>query len=180
VLPTDIRTYGDLLAALRARRDELQVTHEIIDAVTGLALGHTGKLLAVPPFKRLGRLSLEYILGGLALKLTLSEDPEQLERVRPMLQKREVFDWRPKVPVGDHVDERPWPLGMDFPSEKLIRENTELRRQIYALENERDKLAKAVAAIPPLPPKGRKKPRRAVSGRKISRSPFHARVAARG
>jgi hypothetical protein len=159
VLPISIRTYGDLLAALRDRRDELGITIETLDAVTGLAQGHVGKLLAVPPFKRLGPLSLEYVLGGLALKLTLSEDAEQLERVRPMLQKREVKDWRPKVPVGELVDECPWPRGMDFPSEELIRENIELRRQVSGLKSELAKLAKA-AAKPPLPkPRPRRKPK---------------------
>jgi hypothetical protein len=108
----------------------------------------------------LGRLSLEYILGGLALKLTLSEDAEQLERVRPMLQKREALDWRPKVPAAELGEERPWPWGVEFPSKAMIKENIELRRQVRKLQNERDELAKAVAAIPPLPPPSPRKPQR--------------------
>ena len=41
--PIDIRSYSQLLAALRGRRDELRITNETIDEVAGLQPGYTSK-----------------------------------------------------------------------------------------------------------------------------------------
>jgi hypothetical protein len=48
-----IRGMPDLLAALRTRRDELQLTHERIDDISGLPSGYFGKLMTQPPIKNL-------------------------------------------------------------------------------------------------------------------------------
>lgn len=92
-----VREYVDLVEALRARRDALQITHETIDAVSGLAAGYTGKLLAPPtgptdamrPSKRhLGPLSFGPMLAALGLKLLVVEDKEAIARVRSRLVLR--------------------------------------------------------------------------------------------
>jgi len=159
VLPIDVRTYAQLVAALRARRDELQVTHEVLDAVSGLQPGWTSKLFCRQPMRRMGPLSLECMLGALGLKLTISEDPEALARVQPLLTKREVRDWRPRIAPCEEEEEQPWPSGMDFPSKELIRENVELRRQLRALQETRQ-------AVPPLPPPKPRKPQRRKKARR--------------
>src|SRR4051794_38656581 len=83
-----VRDYKELIAAIRARRDALDITHETIDAVAGLQAGYTSKLLVDPPMKCAGRVSLGAMLGALGLMLLVVEDPAALERVRARLTKR--------------------------------------------------------------------------------------------
>jgi hypothetical protein len=94
-LLAEVRDYDGLLEALRARRDALDISHECIDAVSGVQSGYTSKLLCKPPIKGLGRMSLGALLGALGLKLLVVEDVEQLERVRPRLVPRYTSMTRP-------------------------------------------------------------------------------------
>jgi hypothetical protein len=73
---------ADFLTALRATRDELQVTHETIDEITGLPSGYSGKLLAPEPIKNLGWLSFGLVLGAFGKMLLLVDDPAQIERIK--------------------------------------------------------------------------------------------------
>jgi hypothetical protein len=77
-----IRSIDDLVAALRARRDELNVSHELLDDLAGYQSGYTSKLLAPDPMKGLGPMSLPALLGALGAALVLVEDSAQAERVR--------------------------------------------------------------------------------------------------
>jgi hypothetical protein len=157
MLPIDIRSYAELLAALRARRDQLGVSHECVDEVSGLSSGYASKIFSQPPMRRLGTLSLGEMLAALGLKLSVSEDPEQLERIRRKLWKRKR--WTPDpIPVDDTPEDFAWPKGMDFPSRSLIRECVDLRSENQRLQQELDKLRNPV---PPLPAPARpRKPRR--------------------
>jgi hypothetical protein len=83
-----IRSMPELLNALRARRDELELTHETIDAISGLQPGYTSKLLAPKPIKNLGPLSFESLLGALGIGIVVVEDPEQRKLVESRWQKR--------------------------------------------------------------------------------------------
>lgn len=83
-----IRSMPELIQALRARRDELQLTHETIDAVSGLQPGYTSKLLAPKPIKNLGPMSFEMLLGALGVAVVVVEDPEQIARVSRQWTKR--------------------------------------------------------------------------------------------
>jgi hypothetical protein len=83
-----IRSYQDLQRALRVRADELGVTGECLDSICNFSDRYTSKLLAVHPKRYLGRMSLEAMLGGLAVVLVAYEDVEQLERVRSRLEPR--------------------------------------------------------------------------------------------
>lgn len=49
-----VRNYGQLIAVLRARSDELEITREITDAAGHLPSGYAGKLLSRTPVKNLG------------------------------------------------------------------------------------------------------------------------------
>ncbi len=75
-----VTSYDELIAAFRARADELKVTRETLDAVTGLQAGYSGKLLAPVPMKSLGRVSLGPMLQAMGLAIVLVEDPEALRR----------------------------------------------------------------------------------------------------
>jgi hypothetical protein len=76
-----IRTYEDVLRVIRARRDELDVPHEIIDDIAGLAAGHTSKLLCPRPLKHLGPISWS-IFETLGLNLVAIENSAALARSR--------------------------------------------------------------------------------------------------
>lgn len=91
-----IRSMPELIEALRARRDALNISHETIDAISGLQAGYTSKLLAPQPIKGLGAMSLGALMGALAVGLLLVDDPEQRARVEPRWQKRK----RPQKLIG--------------------------------------------------------------------------------
>ncbi len=69
-----IRSIDDLVAAIRARRDELNIPHELIDHLAGFQSGYTSKLLAPDPMKGLGPMSLPALLGALGAALVLVEE----------------------------------------------------------------------------------------------------------
>jgi hypothetical protein len=84
--PTIIGSIEELLAALRARRDELQISNETIDDIAGLSDRHASKLLAANfPSRNLGKISFPLILGALGLgiaRVEIVEDPEAIARVQ--------------------------------------------------------------------------------------------------
>jgi hypothetical protein len=92
-----IHSMEELLAALRCRRDELQLTHETIDHVAGWPSGYCGKLMAPTPIKNLGWLSFGLALDALGVALVMVENPDQIKRV----EKRWVRRERPQ-PAGKH------------------------------------------------------------------------------
>ena len=83
-----IGTESEMLAAIRARKAQLGVTNETIDAIAGLPCGYAGKLLADPPLKRMGALSLGLILGTLGYSVELVPDDDAFERVRSRMEVR--------------------------------------------------------------------------------------------
>lgn len=93
-----IRSMAELLAALRARRDELQLTHETLDAIAGWPSGYASKLLAPEPIKNLGWQSLGLGLGALGIALVVVEDKDQ----RKLVEKRWIRRERPqrKAPLS--------------------------------------------------------------------------------
>ena len=93
-----IRGMPDLLAALRARRDQLELTHERIDDIAGFPSGYCGKLMAPEPIKNLGWLSFGLALDALGVALVMVENPEQIKRVENRWIPRE----RPHQRTGKH------------------------------------------------------------------------------
>ena len=83
-----IRSPDDLVAACRARRDELNISHETIDHLAGWATGYASKVLAPDPMKGLGPVSLPALLGVLGVALVMVEDTAQVERMRDKWTKR--------------------------------------------------------------------------------------------
>jgi hypothetical protein len=86
--PTEIRTYAELIAAIRARIFELNTTYLGVDMVGGLATGHCGKVLAGK--KMLGNVSLGVLLATLGIKLVMVVDEPALEAVRGKLVRRKI------------------------------------------------------------------------------------------
>lgn len=89
--PRLIGSREQLLQVVRDRRDELDVPHEVLDAITGLQSGYVSKLLADPPVRGFGEMSLKALLDALGLRIAFAvimEDSEQAERMRGR--------WRPR------------------------------------------------------------------------------------
>jgi hypothetical protein len=84
--------YDGLIAAFRLRAEELNVSRETIDAVTGLQAGYCAKLLAPVPIKKLGLVSLGPMLQALGLALCVVVDDESAARFSAKMteRKREV------------------------------------------------------------------------------------------
>jgi hypothetical protein len=81
--------YGTLIGLLRARADELAVSRQCLDHVSGLQDGYSAKLLSAIPKKALGRTSLCLLLSALAVKLAVVEDSDQLAAISGRLEKRD-------------------------------------------------------------------------------------------
>ena len=90
-----------LLAVLRRRVEELELSHENLDGLVGWSPGYSGKLLSNPPTKRLGHFCLFLLLDALALDVLLIESPERLERLkhRHVQRRRPVILRRPRITV---------------------------------------------------------------------------------
>jgi hypothetical protein len=84
-----IRSMSELLAAHRARRDELGLTHLTIDEIAGWASGYASKILSPDPIKNLGWQSLGLLHGVFGTMLIMVEDPEQIRRVESRWIRRE-------------------------------------------------------------------------------------------
>lgn len=87
-MTTPIRSMPELIAALCARRDELNISHETIDNIAGLQSGYTSKLLAPNPIKNLGPMSFEALLGALGVAVVVVPDPVSAALVEDRWQKR--------------------------------------------------------------------------------------------
>jgi hypothetical protein len=83
-----ITSMPELLDAIRRRRDELNISHETIDALAGFPSGYTGKLLAPIPVRGVSHMSLGGVLGALAMGLVPVEDSGQRAKVEGRWQPR--------------------------------------------------------------------------------------------
>jgi hypothetical protein len=72
----------ELQTALRLRADAMNFSRETIDEITGLADGHSNKLLCDPPAKNFGPVSLFLMVRGLGLAVALIEDEAMMEKLR--------------------------------------------------------------------------------------------------
>lgn len=90
-----IRSMGELLDAMRARREEINISCETVDEIANLTRGHTSRLLALEPSKNLGFTSLGSVLFALGMALVPQEDPETMAVVSPHWVKRGPSGPRP-------------------------------------------------------------------------------------
>lgn len=74
--------YLGLVAALRSRLTELGISYSTLDELAGWTDTYATKLLGEEPIKHFGPMSLDAVLGALALKGALIEDEAALERVK--------------------------------------------------------------------------------------------------
>src|SRR5215468_7623680 len=84
----DVSSYEQMLAALRARVNELQINGERFDEYAGLPRGYLSKLVGAKPIRRLGMVSFEPVLAALGLRLLVIEDNAATERLKNKLPPR--------------------------------------------------------------------------------------------
>ena len=84
----DVSSYEQMLAALRARVNELQINGERFDEFAGLPRGYLSKLIGARPIRRLGMTSFEPVLASLGLRCLLIVDEEATRRLKDRLPPR--------------------------------------------------------------------------------------------
>jgi hypothetical protein len=82
------RNQAELIEALREVVRLRGTTFAAVDEIGGLPSGYSAKILGPKPVKHLGRMSLEAVLGALAVQGALLHDDEQLARIDYRLHKR--------------------------------------------------------------------------------------------
>ena len=80
--------YDSMIAAIRARMREINITNATLEAITGLPDGYLAKVLGGGRIKNLGPMSFGLIVQGLALKLAVFEDHAATEKMRPRWAQR--------------------------------------------------------------------------------------------
>ena len=76
----EITDYNSLLAALRARADQLECSRETIDYIAGLPANYAAKVLSLSHVRRIGMSSLGLFLDALGMKLVAVPDDAAVVR----------------------------------------------------------------------------------------------------
>lgn len=79
---------SDLVAALRARLEEINVSRAEVDAQCDLPAGYTSKRLAIPQIKYFGRDAFWDIAEAMGLAVVLVEDPNATARHAVRMKSR--------------------------------------------------------------------------------------------
>lgn len=94
---TIMRAGPEMLAALRQRREQLAMSFEELDDIAGLTPGYSAKLLADPPIRGFGPMSMWCLAGALGVAFALVEDKQRRVRATPhrkIKQSDSVRHWR--------------------------------------------------------------------------------------
>jgi hypothetical protein len=95
-----VTSYAGFIDALRARCEQLQISREALDHVSGLPSRYSAKVLVRPDkqggMRTLGRLSFDLLIPALGVKLLMVEDDEAMARVRRRLGGRNESQVRTK------------------------------------------------------------------------------------
>jgi hypothetical protein len=78
----EISSYGELIAFIRDRKAQLELSNEDVEAIGGLPDRYVNKLLSPRPSKTLGRTSFGVVAGALAFKLIAVVDHEAMARLQ--------------------------------------------------------------------------------------------------
>jgi hypothetical protein len=82
-----------LLAAIRRRINELQLSHETVESISGAMPGYISKILGSPcspPAKRIQLYLACILVEALGLEIRLYENPQAMERLERRFEKRKL------------------------------------------------------------------------------------------
>jgi hypothetical protein len=99
-----IQDYDGLIQAIRAQKEKLGLSDAMVDHLSGLQQGYTGKLLGPAQVKNLGPVSLGVMLQVLCLRLIVVEDAEALKKIQGRFEQKTA----PQARFSNHAQ----PLGM--------------------------------------------------------------------
>ena len=96
----EVADYSAFLRTVRDRVTSFGITHETLDAISGLQSGYASKILADPPIRRMGPVVLFLVLQSLGLSIAITEDQIGLaslgNRLTPRRSKR-VLHRAPRI-----------------------------------------------------------------------------------
>lgn len=84
---TEVTSYTELIEAIKARIAELGIKYENFDDLAWFAPGLSGKVFGPSQVKRLGSEKLFDALRAASLKITVTADPLQFEKMRKEMDK---------------------------------------------------------------------------------------------
>lgn len=94
---TVVRDYDGVISAFKARADEIGVSTQFLDHLTGLPHGYVGKVLGPSRVRRIGFDSVFDLAEGLALRIEIVPDLEAAQRMAKRWEKRDELRRRPGV-----------------------------------------------------------------------------------
>ena len=97
----EVRSYADLLSALRNRAEQLNISRASIGDTAGFLQGYAETILS--GVKSLGPQSLAPFLTAMGLKLILVEDVEAVAKYASRIERRKYV---PRMPPGDVLTRR--------------------------------------------------------------------------
>lgn len=83
-----VNGYQGLIAAIRARKEELRMSDRDLEELAGLTPGHVSKILTPGANRVLGPLSMGRILRTLGIDLIVAENIERTEQIREQFVPR--------------------------------------------------------------------------------------------
>ncbi len=89
--------YEDAIQAFKARADEIGLSVNVLDDITGMPTGYTGKLFGPARVKSVGLASFFVYAEALALRVTVEPDLELARRMATRWEKRDELRRRPGV-----------------------------------------------------------------------------------
>ena len=98
-----IKNYNDLVAAFRARKEQLGLSDSNLDDAAGLTPGHTNKVLGPSRERGIGSVVLEAYLMALAIDLVMVASAEKLAVMQPHYDQRKETRVRTNHAIGDRV-----------------------------------------------------------------------------
>jgi hypothetical protein len=91
-----VRSYDDLITAIVAVKNHLQLSDETIENLAGLTRGHFDKIRSGT--KKAGPMALDCILGALAIELVVRPNPEATQKMARRWEKRNEKQVRHREP----------------------------------------------------------------------------------
>jgi hypothetical protein len=123
---TEWNDYDAMVAQLRSWVDARGISSALLDELSGLAKGHSGKLLGDAQVKQFGLFSLFAIMATLGIRCRFEEDPAMAEQMRPHWEPCQALQRRTcrQARLGKTTMARVFP----FVSKEIAKRGGEARR----------------------------------------------------